>query len=31
VDLQSKATLFEINDIGRTPVLFAVLGAPPRG
>ncbi len=31
VDLQSKATLFEIHDVGRMPVLFAVLGAPPRG
>jgi hypothetical protein len=31
VDLQSKATRFEINGVGRMPVLFAVLGAPPRG
>jgi hypothetical protein len=31
VDLQSKATVFEINNVGRTPALFAVLGAPPRG
>ena len=31
VDLQDKATLFEINDVGRMPVLFAVLGSRPRG
>ena len=31
VDLQNKATVFEIKDVGRMPVLFSVLGAPPRG
>jgi hypothetical protein len=31
VDLQTKATLFEIKNVGRMPVLFSVLGAPPRG
>jgi hypothetical protein len=29
VDLQDKATLFEIDHVGRMPVLFAVLGDRP--